>query len=159
MIYLDNNASTQLAPEARAAMEDALGAYGNPSSVHQVGQDARRRLEEARGEIAALIGSRGDEIILTSGGTESNALAIFGACAGKTGRVVISAVEHPSVRECAARLASTGRFEVVAVAPGFLRDARPDPGARRRNSGDGPRLGDGRKQRVRGSLSRPRARR
>ncbi len=117
MIYLDNNASTQLAPEARAAMEDALGAYGNPSSVHQVGQDARRRLEEARGEIAALIGSRGDEIVLTSGGTESNALAIFGACAGKTGRVVISAVEHPSVRECAARLASTGRFEVVAVSP------------------------------------------
>ena len=49
MIYLDNNASTALAPEARAAMEEALCAYGNPSSVHGPGQEARRRIEHARG--------------------------------------------------------------------------------------------------------------
>ncbi|MEP6995561.1 MAG: cysteine desulfurase family protein [Acidobacteriota bacterium] len=117
MIYLDNNASTRLAPEAWAAMEEAAGLYGNPSSVHAAGQQARQRLEQARGHIAESVGARRDEIILTSGGTESNALAILGACAGRTGRVVISAVEHPSVRECASRLASDGRIEVVAVAP------------------------------------------
>ena len=117
MIYLDNNASTSIAPEAWAAMEESVGVYGNPSSVHGSGQEARRRIEEARGEIAGLLGARPDEIILTSGGTESNALAIFGACAGRAGRIVISSVEHPSVRECVSRLASSGRFEVIEVAP------------------------------------------
>ena len=117
MIYLDNNASTRLAPEAWTAMEEAAGVYGNPSSVHAVGQRARRRLEEARAEVAGLIGSRPDEIVWTSGGTESNALALLGASAGSTGRVVVSAVEHPSVREAAARLGASGRFEVVSVPP------------------------------------------
>jgi cysteine desulfurase len=126
MIYLDNNASTPLAPEAWSAMEEAAGEYGNPSSVHRSGQGARRRIEEARADIAALVGARREEVVLTSGGTESNALAIFGACAGRTGRVVISAVEHPSVHECASRLASTGRFELVAVPPD--RSGRLDPG-------------------------------
>jgi cysteine desulfurase len=125
MIYLDNNASTPLAPEAWAAMEEAAEEYGNPSSVHGSGQAARRRIEEARGDIAALIGAGRDEVILTSGGTESNALAIFGACAGRTGRIVISAVEHPSVRESASRLASSGRFELVEVPPD--RAGRLDP--------------------------------
>lgn len=117
MIYLDNNASTPLAPEAWRAMEEAAGLHGNPSSVHASGQSARRRLEEARSEVAGLIGARPDEIVWTSGGTEANALAILGSCAGREGRVVISAVEHPSVRECAARLAKGGRIEVVEVAP------------------------------------------
>jgi cysteine desulfurase len=124
MIYLDNNASTPLAPEAWRAMEDAAGLYGNPSSVHAAGQSARRRLEEARDEVAALVGARSEEIVWTSGGTEANALALFGAlgAAGRSGRIVTSAVEHPSVRACAARLAeaetgSSGRFEWVEVAP------------------------------------------
>jgi cysteine desulfurase len=58
MIYLDNNASTPLAPEAWRAMEDAADLYGNPSSVHAAGQAARRRLEEARDDVAALVGAR-----------------------------------------------------------------------------------------------------
>ena len=117
MLYLDNNASTPLLPEVWAAMEQASSVYGNPSSVHRTGQEARRLLEEARGEIARLLGAHPGEVFLTSGGTESNAMALFGACAGRTGRIVISAVEHPSVRECAASLQATGRFEVVAVPP------------------------------------------
>ena len=79
MIYLDNNASTRLDPEVLAAMTDAAGVFGNPSSVHAEGQRARRAIEEARDAIGALIGAAGGEIFLTSGGTESNALAIFGA--------------------------------------------------------------------------------
>lgn len=120
MIYLDNNASTALAPEAWRAMEEASGLYGNPSSVHAMGQSARRRLEEAREEVAALVGARPEEIVWTSGGTEANALALFGALGGigRSGRIVISAAEHPSVRECAARLGAGGSFEVVEVPPG-----------------------------------------
>lgn len=117
MIYLDNNASTKLDPEAWAAMADAAEAFGNPSSVHAEGQRARRAIEQARDGIGALIGAAGGEVFLTSGGTEANAMAIFGAVAGRRGRVVISGVEHPSVREPAARLASSGQCEVVTVDP------------------------------------------
>ncbi|HEY2797128.1 MAG TPA: cysteine desulfurase family protein [Thermoanaerobaculia bacterium] len=126
MIYLDNNASTPLAPEAWRAMETASGLYGNPSSVHAVGQSARRRLEEARDEVAALVGARSEEIVWTSGGTEANALAIFGACAGRSGRIVTSAVEHPSVRACADRLAENGGFELIAIAPERTGELDPD---------------------------------
>src|SRR5262249_56624113 len=73
--------------------------------------------EEARDEVAALVGARAEEIVWTSGGTEANALALFGATAGRSGRIVTSAVEHPSVRECAARLGAAGGFEVVEVPP------------------------------------------
>lgn len=116
MIYLDNNASTRPDPEVREAMAASADAFGNPSSVHAEGQRARRSIEEARDRVAALVGAAADEIVLTSGGTESNALAVFGATAGRRGRVVVSGVEHPSVREAAARLAASG-FEVVAVPP------------------------------------------
>ena len=117
MIYLDNNASTRLDPEVWAAMADAAGTFGNPSSVHAEGQKARRAIEEAREEIGALIGASGAEVVLTSGGTEANAMAIFGAVAGGRGRIVISGVEHPSVREPAARLAASGQCELVTVDP------------------------------------------
>ena len=120
MIYLDHNATTPLDPEVRGAMETAAGVYGNPSSVHAEGQKARRLVEEARDEIARLIHARSGEIVLTSGGTEANALAILGSVAGRKGRVagriVVSGAEHPSVREAAARLAAGG-FEVVTVDP------------------------------------------
>jgi cysteine desulfurase len=115
MIYLDHNASTPLDPEVRAAMDEASTVYGNPSSVHAEGQKARRLVEEARDEVAGLLGASPEEIVLTSGGTESNALAIFGACFGRTGRVVVSGAEHPSVREAAGRL-SDG-LTVVTVNP------------------------------------------
>jgi cysteine desulfurase len=118
MIYLDNNASTRPDPEVWAAMLEAAGTFGNPSSVHAEGQRARRAIEEARGRVAALIGSTPDEIFFTSGGTESNAMAIFGALAERPGRLVVSGVEHPSVREAALHLAGGG---------GDLATVRPDP--------------------------------
>jgi cysteine desulfurase len=119
MIYLDHNATTPLDPEVRSAMEAAAGVFGNPSSVHAEGQRARRLVEEARDEVARLIEARPEEIVLTSGGTEANALAILGATAGRKGRVVISGAEHPSVREAAARVAgaASGAREVVTVDP------------------------------------------
>lgn len=117
MIYLDNNASTKLDPEAREAMELAFDLFGNPSSVHGEGRRARRMVEEARDEVATLIGAPPEDIVFTSGGTESNALAIFSAASGG-GRIVETAVEHPSVRAPLERLAVTSGVTVVAVAPG-----------------------------------------
>ncbi|MFY9549752.1 MAG: cysteine desulfurase family protein [Thermoanaerobaculia bacterium] len=125
MIYLDNNASTPLDPDVWRAMAAAATVHGNASSVHAEGQKARRTVEESRESIARLLGARPDEVFLTSGGTESNAMAIFGAAAGRSGRVVISGAEHPSVREAAARLAASG-CEVVTVAP--ERSGALDPG-------------------------------
>jgi len=117
MIYLDNNASTRLDPEVWAAMSAAAETFGNPSSIHAEGQRARRDIEESRAEVARLAGASAADVLFTSGGTEANALAIFGAVGGRRGRIVISGVEHPSVREPAARLAAAGQCEVVTVAP------------------------------------------
>ncbi len=117
MIYLDHNATTPVDPEVRGAMDAVASVYGNPSSVHAEGQKARRLVEEARDEVARLIEARAEEIVLTSGGTESNALAILGATAGRRGRVVVTGAEHPSVREAAARLSASGACEVVTVDP------------------------------------------
>lgn len=116
MIYFDNNASTSLDPEVRDAVAAASGIYGNPSSVHSAGRRARRAIEEARDEVARLVGARSEEIYFTSGGTEANALAIFGTIARARGRIVTSAAEHPSVREPIARLAEGG-FETAWIAP------------------------------------------
>jgi cysteine desulfurase len=117
MIYLDNNASTRLDPEVWLAMSAAAETFGNPSSVHAEGQKARRAVEEARTDVARLIGASEGEVVFTSGGTEANAAALFGAVGGRSGRIVISGVEHPSVREAAIRLSSGGRCELVAVPP------------------------------------------
>lgn len=117
MIYLDNNASTPLDPEVREAIAEASELYGNPSSVHAEGRRARRAIEEAREDVARLVGGRSEEIFFTSGGTEANALAIFGSVSGKRGRIVTSGAEHPSVREPVARLVERGEIEAVAVAP------------------------------------------
>jgi cysteine desulfurase len=116
VIYLDNNASTELDPEVREALSAAAEIYGNPSSVHSSGRRARRVVEEARNEVASLVGARPEEIYFTSGGTEANALAIFGTIARARGRIVSSAVEHPSVREAVERLGQAG-FETTTVAP------------------------------------------
>jgi cysteine desulfurase len=118
VIYLDNNASTPLDPDVRAAITAALDLYGNPSSVHSDGRRARRAIEEARDDVARLVGARPEEIFFTSGGTEANALAIFGGSRRTVpaGRVVTSAVEHPSVREPISRLADELGVETVAVA-------------------------------------------
>ncbi len=117
MIYLDNNASTKLDPEVRAAMEEVAEHYGNPSSVHGEGRRARRLIEEARDEVALLVGARSEEIFFTSGGTEANAMAIFGMARGRRGRIVRSGAEHPSVREAVDGLAPTAGLEPVVVNP------------------------------------------
>ncbi|MEW5729634.1 MAG: cysteine desulfurase family protein [Pseudomonadota bacterium] len=94
--YLDYNAGAPMRPEAAAAVAATLGCPGNPSSVHMAGREARRRMEEARGRVAALVGGQPAGVVFTSGGTEANALALRGA--GRR-RVLASAVEHASVRE------------------------------------------------------------
>jgi cysteine desulfurase len=119
MVYLDNNATTPLHPRAREAMLPWLGAqHGNPSSIHRFGQAARNAVEEAREKLAVLLGARAPEIVFTASGTEANNAVLFDI-AGRTGggHLVISAIEHPSIREAAARLAKSG-WEVTRVSPG-----------------------------------------
>lgn len=98
-IYLDNNATTRLAPECADVMLACLReVYGNPSSKHAFGARARRLVEEARRQVAQLLGALPSEIIFTSGGTESNQLAIHAALAlhPDKRRIVTSGIEHPS---------------------------------------------------------------
>src|SRR5688572_3858424 len=101
-IYLDHSATTPVDPRVAAAMARTLTEnYGNPSSVHGFGQQARAAVDRARREVAALIGAKQNEIVFTSGGTEANNLAIRGLCemSSDQGRhVITSAIEHPSVR-------------------------------------------------------------
>ncbi|HEV2548109.1 MAG TPA: cysteine desulfurase family protein [Stellaceae bacterium] len=94
--YLDWNATAPLRPEAIAAMIDALQRCGNPSSVHRFGREARRALEAARMQVAALVGAPAASVVFTSGGTEANQLALRGV---GDRAVVISAIEHDSVRQ------------------------------------------------------------
>ena len=94
--YLDWNATAPLKEEARAAIAETLLLCGNPSSIHRFGREARRRLERARGFVAALCGAEPQSVLFSSGGTEANHQALFGC--GR-GRVLVSAVEHPSVLE------------------------------------------------------------
>ncbi len=102
-IYLDFNATAPLVPAARAAMVEALGVAGNPSSVHADGRAARDRVETARNRVAALVGRPREEIVFTSGGTEANRLGVerLAAEATRRGRprvVVTTPFEHPSLR-------------------------------------------------------------
>ncbi|HEU4476410.1 MAG TPA: cysteine desulfurase family protein [Methyloceanibacter sp.] len=94
--YLDYNATSPLRPEVREAMTEALAVYGNPSSVHAEGRAARALIEEARAKVAALVGTRPEDVIFTSGGTEANALALA-AQSGGAWHCYMSAIEHPSV--------------------------------------------------------------
>ena len=125
MIYLDNNASTALDPEVCAAMAEAAGLFGNPSSIHAEGRRARQAVEESRDRVARLLGARPEEIFFTSGGTEANAIAIFGSASGRKGRILRSGAEHPSVREAFAALASRGSAveDIVDPEPSGALDA------------------------------------
>src|SRR5262245_20838957 len=93
--YLDYNATAPLRTEVREAMIAALGAYGNPSSVHAEGREARGFVEAARAKVASLAGARAADVIFTSGGSEANALALA-AQPGEAWHCYVSAVEHPS---------------------------------------------------------------
>lgn len=120
-IYLDNNATTAVDPEVVEAMVRCWREIrGNPSSQHWAGRRARRMFDEARRKIGLLLGAAvetadEDQIIFTSGGTEANNLALRGLAA-QGGRLVVSAIEHPSVLEAARALAATGT-EVIYLAP------------------------------------------
>jgi cysteine desulfurase len=108
-IYLDNNATTPLLPAVWEAMRPFLTeVYGNPASAHGAGRRARRALEDARDQTAALLGAHADEVVFTSGATEANNLAIFGLAGEPPGQLIASPVEHPSVVEPVRRLAEVG---------------------------------------------------
>src|SRR5688572_12902984 len=107
LAYLDWNATAKLRPEAREAMLTALEAGGNPSSVHGAGRAARRLVEQAREQVAALAGVTPREVVFTSGGTEANMLALAPTLGDA---LLVSAIEHPSVR-------SGGRFSKIEEIP------------------------------------------
>ena len=111
-IYLDHNATTPLDPAVRAEVAACLDSVvGNPSSIHSLGQEARRVIDKARARVARLIGAKPEEIVFTSGGTEANNLAILGAVAAmKRPRphVVTTAIEHQSVLNPCRHIEQTG---------------------------------------------------
>ena len=117
-VYMDNVAANPLLPEVREAMLPFLGAdFGNPQSLHSWGDGARDAVEEARGQVAALIGGAAEEIIFTASGTEANNMAVKGiarARADKGKHIIISAIEHFSVMNSVRTLQKEG-FEVTVV--------------------------------------------
>lgn len=138
-IYFDYNATTPLDPQVRAAMLPFLDEiWGNPSSMHHVGQRARSVLDDFRDRASRFLGAKPSEIIFTSGGTESNNLAIFGAARllkPKGHHLVTTAIEHHAVLNCFEYLAKKEGFDLTIlpvdsdglVSVDFLRAAlRPD---------------------------------
>lgn len=142
-VYLDNNATTALCDEVKECIRESLDYFGNPSSHHEFGRVAGRKIEEARKTLARFIGAEPDEIFFTSGGSESNNVVLkgmgckshgcrpFGAHRGT--HIITSAIEHPSVLETCKCIASEGtevtylpvdRFGMVS--PDSLRKAITD---------------------------------
>jgi cysteine desulfurase len=116
-VYLDNASATPLLPAAREAMIGALDRFGDPLNLHARGREARRSLDTCRAVVAGAIGAQPDEIVFTSGGTESVALGIWGgvrAVRELGSRIVVSAVEHPCVGGVCHVLETDG-FEVVTI--------------------------------------------
>ena len=129
-IYMDYNATTPVAPSVFEAMRPFLtDHFGNPSSRHSFGAASQQAVEEARIQVAALLGCRVDEVVFTSGGTESNNLALLGCLArenGYGGHLIISSVEHPAIVAPAEFLVRLGcRVTVVATDS----NGRVDPAA------------------------------
>lgn len=115
-IYLDHASATPVAPEALAAMNEAMRLYGNPGAIHEEGVEAKEALARARETIARELACKARELVFVSGGTEANnlailgrarRLAILGADLSKT-HWVVSAIEHPSVLECFAEIERLG---------------------------------------------------
>jgi len=117
-IYLDHSATTPVDPEVAALMMTYYTEkYGNPSSVHSFGREAKQALEEARRQVAALIGATPQEVTFTSGGTEADNLAIFGtaeAMRKKGKHIITSAIEHHAVLETCQFLEKNG-FELTVI--------------------------------------------
>src|SRR4051794_15491466 len=135
MPYLDHAATTPMLPEAVTAVADALGDLGNASSLHGSGRRARRRVEESREALAAALGARPSEVVLTAGGTEADNLAVKGiywarrAEDARRRRVVISAIEHHAVMDTGSWLAAEHGAELVLLP--VDRSGRVDPDALR----------------------------
>ena len=116
-VYLDNNATTRVAPEVVEAMTPYFGElYGNPSSAHRFGGQVAGRLTEARERVASLLGAEPEEILFTSCGTESDNTAVMSALANSPGKrhVLTSRVEHPAIRTLGQHLAERG-YEVTEI--------------------------------------------
>ena len=122
LVYFDNNATTQVAPEVRDAMLPFLGyLYGNPSSMHAFGGQVAKYVDRAREEVARFLNAEPDEVIFTSCATESDNSAIRGAADyfGKDLKVITTAVEHPAVLQPCRRLKALGH-EVVELSVNSL---------------------------------------
>src|SRR5262245_13989739 len=116
-LYLDTASATPMLPQARDALIAATERFGDPISIHRPGREARALLDDARERVASAIGAQPDEIVFTSGGTESIGLAIAGATRAirdRGNRIVIGAVEHPAVAGAAWALAADG-VDVVTI--------------------------------------------
>jgi cysteine desulfurase len=129
--YLDAASAMPLRPEARAAVVEALDVFGDPLTIHGPARAARATIDDAREAIGGAIGAQADEIVFTSGGTESVALAIGGAAQARRelgNRIVVSAVEHPAVGGICSVLDADG-FEVAAIPTDGTGRAGHHPGA------------------------------
>ena len=119
-VYLDYAATTPIAPEVFEAMRPYFDSvYGNPSSLHQKGREAKKALQEAKQKIAACIGAVADEIIFTSGGTEGNNLAVFGVCEAMQSlgkHIITTSIEHHSVLKACQELEQKG-YEITYLNP------------------------------------------
>ena len=119
MIYLDYNATTPLCPPALEAMRPFLERhYGNPSSVHAAGREARAGVDDARDRLADLVGAKPHELIFTSGGTESNNLAVLGLARAHQGRgrhLICASTEHHAVLHAFEHLGKREGFEVTLL--------------------------------------------
>ena len=130
--YFDHNATTPIAPEVLETVVSCLGqTYGNASSIHHFGQAAKQRLEAARRQLAALIHASPTELVFTSGGTESDNMAVLGVARASSGprHVVTTAIEHPAVLAVCAQLEREG-VDVTRVRAGSC--GVVDPGDIRR---------------------------
>ena len=120
LVYLDSAATTPLRPEARAALLPFLdGRFGNPSSLHRAGREARAALEDARARLARVIGASPREVVFTRGGTEADALAVLGRAREVRGApVAVSAIEHKAVLATARAAEAEGSPLVVLPVDG-----------------------------------------
>ncbi|WP_071460394.1 cysteine desulfurase family protein [Bacillus massilinigeriensis] len=117
MIYLDNSATTKPYPEVLDSYITVAGKFfGNPSSLHALGGKAEKLLQQARAQVAGILGVKSEEIVFTSGGTESNNLALKGATMAAASRgkhIILSAIEHPSVSNAAEHLKESGFHSTI----------------------------------------------
>lgn len=120
MVYLDNSSTTKVCARAVLNINNALNInFGNPSSLHIMGMNAENELNMTRDAVSRILSCKSDEIFFTSGGTEANNTAIFGAAYSRRkrgNRIVTTTIEHPSVLECMKKLESEG-FEVIRLSP------------------------------------------